>query len=41
MVVDGVLVPTSGVDLVRQYARIPIMTGVARKEWAHKKRELH
>lgn len=41
MVVDGVLVPTSGVDLVRQYARIPIMTGVARKEWAHKKPQFY
>ncbi|XGW15556.1 hypothetical protein V3C99_001206 [Haemonchus contortus] len=41
MVVDGDLVPTSGIDLVRQYARIPIMTGVARKEWAHKKPQFY
>lgn len=39
MVVDGDLVPMSGVELVQNYARIPIVTGVARKEWAHKKRE--
>ncbi|CAD6189269.1 unnamed protein product [Caenorhabditis auriculariae] len=37
MVVDGDLVPSSGIDLVLTNARIPIMTGVARKEWAHKK----
>uniref|UniRef100_A0A1I7TJ83 G_PROTEIN_RECEP_F1_2 domain-containing protein n=1 Tax=Caenorhabditis tropicalis TaxID=1561998 RepID=A0A1I7TJ83_9PELO len=37
MVVDGDLVPSSGVSLVRNNARIPIMTGVARKEWGHKK----
>ncbi|ETN74370.1 Carboxylesterase [Necator americanus] len=41
MVVDGDLIPTSGVDLVRNYARIPIMTGVARKEWAHKKPQFY
>ncbi|VDM70294.1 unnamed protein product [Strongylus vulgaris] len=41
MVVDGDLVPTSGVELVRNYARIPIMTGVARKEWAHKKPQFY
>ncbi|RCN43919.1 hypothetical protein ANCCAN_10120 [Ancylostoma caninum] len=41
MVVDGDLVPMSGVDLVRNYARIPIMTGVARKEWAHKKPQFY
>ncbi|CAP25619.1 Protein CBG05033 [Caenorhabditis briggsae] len=37
MVVDGDLIPSSGVSLVRNNARIPIMTGVARKEWGHKK----
>ncbi|VDL70649.1 unnamed protein product [Nippostrongylus brasiliensis] len=41
MVVDGDLVPLSGAELVRQYARIPIMTGVARKEWAHKKPQFY
>ncbi|KAK6030425.1 Carboxylesterase [Ostertagia ostertagi] len=41
IVVDGDLVPTSGLDLVRNYARIPIMTGVARKEWGHKKPQFY
>ncbi|KAK6045128.1 Carboxylesterase [Cooperia oncophora] len=41
IVVDGDLVPTSGIDLVKNYARIPIMTGVARKEWAHKKPQFY
>jgi hypothetical protein len=40
MVVDGELIVDSGVDLVKANARVPMMTGVARKEWAHKKREL-
>ncbi|CAI5454495.1 unnamed protein product [Caenorhabditis angaria] len=37
MVVDGDLIPSSGVTLAELNARIPIMTGVARKEWGHKK----
>uniref|UniRef100_A0A1I7XGJ2 COesterase domain-containing protein n=1 Tax=Heterorhabditis bacteriophora TaxID=37862 RepID=A0A1I7XGJ2_HETBA len=41
MVVDHDLVPTSGAELVRVHARIPIMTGVARKEWAHKKPQFY
>ncbi|VDM59419.1 unnamed protein product [Angiostrongylus costaricensis] len=41
MVVDGELVPESGAELVRKHARIPIMTGVARKEWAHKKPQFY
>ncbi|CAI4233294.1 unnamed protein product [Auanema sp. JU1783] len=40
MIVDGDLVPTSGPALT-QYARIPILTGVARKEWAHKKPQFY
>ena len=36
MIVDGDLVPTSGPNLGK-FARMPIMTGVAKKEWAHKK----
>lgn len=38
MIVDNDLVPESGYDLIMHNARIPIMTGVARREWAHKKR---
>lgn len=38
MIVDNELVPESGYNLVSSNARIPIMTGVARREWAHKKR---
>lgn len=37
MVVDGELIPLSGSELITQYARIPIMIGVAHSEWAHKK----
>lgn len=37
MVVDGDLIPTSGAELIRRYAHIPIMLGVAKSEWAHKK----
>ncbi|KHN74908.1 Acetylcholinesterase [Toxocara canis] len=37
MVVDKDLVPMSGVELIRDNARIPIMLGVANSEWAHKK----
>ncbi|CAK5091217.1 unnamed protein product [Meloidogyne enterolobii] len=37
MVVDGELIVESGIEMIRQGARVPMMTGVARKEWAHKK----
>lgn len=37
MVVDDDLVPAYGMELAQKYARVPIMTGVAKKEWAHKK----
>ncbi|CAB3399435.1 unnamed protein product [Caenorhabditis bovis] len=37
MVVDGDLIPVAGVELAEQYSKVPIMTGVARKEWGHKK----
>ncbi|CAK5119123.1 unnamed protein product [Meloidogyne enterolobii] len=39
MVVDGELIVESGIEMIRQGARVPMMTGVARKEWAHKKRK--
>ncbi|KJH40963.1 Carboxylesterase [Dictyocaulus viviparus] len=41
MIVDGELVPISGVELIQNYARLPIMTGIARKEWAHKKPQFY
>lgn len=37
MVVDNELVPQSGLELVQNNARIPLLTGAARREWAHKK----
>ncbi|KAF7639695.1 COesterase domain-containing protein [Meloidogyne graminicola] len=37
MIVDGELIVDSGIDLIKQAARVPMMTGVARKEWGHKK----
>lgn len=39
MIVDGELIVDSGIDLIKQAARVPMMTGVARKEWGHKKRK--
>ena len=39
MVVDGELIVESGIEMIKQGARVPMMTGVARKEWAHKKRK--
>lgn len=39
IIVDGELIDESGAELVLQNARIPILTGVARREWGHKKRE--
>ncbi|MFH4980152.1 hypothetical protein AB6A40_006861 [Gnathostoma spinigerum] len=41
MVVDDDLIPTSGIDLIRQSARIPLMIGVARSEWANKKAQFY
>lgn len=40
MVVDNELILESGLDLVKNNARLPIFTGVARREWAHKKRKI-
>ncbi|KAL3122269.1 hypothetical protein niasHT_000100 [Heterodera trifolii] len=37
MVVDGELIIDSGTELIRAGARVPLLTGVARREWAHKK----
>lgn len=37
MVVDDELIPQSGVELISNNARIPVMIGVAQHEWAHKK----
>jgi hypothetical protein len=39
MVVDGELLPMPIEQLMRTKARVPLMTGVARREWAHKKRK--
>ncbi|KAI6182002.1 Hydrolase [Aphelenchoides fujianensis] len=41
MVVDGELIPSSGAEFVREYAHLPILTGVATREWAHKKPEFY
>jgi hypothetical protein len=38
MVIDNELIVDSGVELIRAGARVPMMSGVARKEWGHKKR---
>ena len=38
MVTDGELIVDLSEDSVREAARVPLMTGVARREWAHKKR---
>ncbi|CAJ0576751.1 unnamed protein product, partial [Mesorhabditis spiculigera] len=40
LVVDGDLVPSAGPELLLN-ARIPILTGVARREWAHKKPQFY
>lgn len=40
MVVDNEFITDSGIEYVRTNARVPLMTGVARREWAHKKRRL-
>ncbi|VDK69598.1 unnamed protein product [Litomosoides sigmodontis] len=37
MVVDDELIPQSGAELISMNARVPIIIGVARHEWAHKK----
>lgn len=37
MIVDNELIPQSGINLISENARIPIMIGVAEHEWAHKK----
>jgi hypothetical protein len=37
MVVDGELIPSSGEEFVRKYSRLPILTGIARNEWAQKR----
>lgn len=39
MVMDGELIPSSGAEFVREYAHLPILTGIASREWAHKKRK--
>jgi hypothetical protein len=41
MVVDGELIPAAGAEFVREYAHLPILTGVASREWAHKKPEFY
>ncbi|KAK0404310.1 hypothetical protein QR680_017390 [Steinernema hermaphroditum] len=41
MVVDNELVPNAGGQLAQKHARIPLLTGVARREWAHKKPEFY
>lgn len=39
MIVDGHLLSSSGADFISENARIPLLTGVAKSEWSHKKRE--
>ncbi|CAD5228856.1 unnamed protein product [Bursaphelenchus okinawaensis] len=41
MVVDGQLIPSSGFELVSDYAHLPLLTGVASREWAHKRPEFY
>ncbi|KAI6210836.1 Hydrolase [Aphelenchoides besseyi] len=41
MVIDGELIPLAGAEFVREYARLPILTGVANLEWAKKKAEFY
>lgn len=38
MVIDNELILDSGLNSVKNNARLPILTGVAQREWAHKKR---
>lgn len=39
MVMDGELIPStdSGAEFVRKYSHLPILTGIARREWAQKR----
>lgn len=39
MIVDGELIPEAGAEFVKNYAHLPILSGVASREWAHKKRK--
>uniref|UniRef100_A0A915E1J9 Carboxylesterase type B domain-containing protein n=1 Tax=Ditylenchus dipsaci TaxID=166011 RepID=A0A915E1J9_9BILA len=41
MVVDNELILESGVEFVQNNAHVPFFTGVARREWAHKKPEYY
>ena len=41
MIVDNELITDSGGAFVQANARIPLLTGVARREWAHKKPEFY
>ncbi|TKR80858.1 hypothetical protein L596_014850 [Steinernema carpocapsae] len=41
MVVDNELVVAAGAALAQKNARVPLLTGVARREWAHKKPEFY
>uniref|UniRef100_A0A914Y6W7 Carboxylesterase type B domain-containing protein n=1 Tax=Panagrolaimus superbus TaxID=310955 RepID=A0A914Y6W7_9BILA len=41
MVVDNELITDSGPSFIQNNARIPFFTGVARREWAHKKPEFY
>ena len=36
-IIDGDLVKAHGINLLTNHTRVPIMTGVAYREWAHKK----
>ncbi|KAI1712156.1 carboxylesterase family domain-containing protein [Ditylenchus destructor] len=41
MIVDGELILEAGPDFVEKNAHVPFLTGVARREWAHKKPEYY
>ena len=41
MVVDDELITASGLEMIQDNARVPLLTGVAKREWAHKKPEFY
>lgn len=41
MIVDDELITIGGLEMVQENSRIPILTGVALHEWAHKKPEFY
>ncbi|KAF8386765.1 hypothetical protein PRIPAC_75907 [Pristionchus pacificus] len=41
VIVDGHLLSSSGADFISENARIPLLTGVAKSEWSHKKPQFY